>query len=115
MSCSSTIPKYCTKQGARDPVSLRLVIAASDAVPDLTLVSLVELEVVDRRATPLAPATWTTTILDQDDDELVVEHRYEAADTDAARTWRITPWLTVAGAAHRVAATTFDLQVMARP
>ncbi|WP_437606240.1 hypothetical protein WMF20_35310 [Sorangium sp. So ce834] len=115
MNCSSAIPKYCTRQGARDPVALRIVIAASDAVPDLTLVTAVELSVVDRRASPPAPATWTTTILERVGDELVVEHRYREADTAAARTWRITPWLTISGAANPVAAATFDLQVMARP
>lgn len=114
MSCSTAIPKYCTRVGARDPVAIRITIAASDAVPDLSLVTQVQLEVVDRRASPPTPETWTTTILSQEEDELVVEHRYQAADTDTPRTWRITPWLTVAGAANPVAATTFDLQVLGR-
>ncbi|XXX73865.1 hypothetical protein WMF30_40085 [Sorangium sp. So ce134] len=115
MSCSGTIPKYCTRQGARDPVALRIVIAASDAVPDLSLVTAVALSALDRRADPATPETWTTTILEQAADELVVEHRYQETDTDAARTWRITPWMTISGAANPVAAATFDLQVMARP
>lgn len=115
MSCSRSIPKYCTSQGSLDPVALRLVIAASDAVPDLSLVTAVELSVVDRRASPATPETWTTSIISQDEDELVVEHRYEEGDTDTARTWRVTPWLTISGAANPVAATTFDLQVMSRP
>jgi hypothetical protein len=115
MSCSRAIPKYCTQQGSLDPVALRLVIAASDAVPDLSLVTGVELSVVDRRQTDAEPETWTTSILSQAEDELVVEHRYEEADTDTPRTWRVTPWMTISGAANPVAATTFDLQVMARP
>ncbi|WP_437948627.1 hypothetical protein WME98_49920 [Sorangium sp. So ce296] len=115
MSCSSAIPKYCTRQGACDPVALRVVIASSDAVPDLTLVTAVELSALDRRAEPATRETWTTTILEQAEDELVVEHRYQEADTAAARTWRITPWMTISGAANPVAAATFDLQVMARP
>lgn len=113
MSCSTVIPRYCIWQGARDPVALRVVIAASDAVPDLSLVTLVELEVTDRRTGDAE--TWTATILEQAAAELIVEHRYQASDTDAPRTWRITPWMTVAGAANPVAASTFDLQVMARP
>jgi hypothetical protein len=115
MSCSTSIPKYCTTQHARDPVALRLVIAASDAVPDLTLVTAVELSVVDRRDTTAEPETWTTSILDAAEDELVVEHRYLEADTDTARTWRVTPWLTITGAENPVACATFDLQVLARP
>ncbi|AUX33146.1 MULTISPECIES: hypothetical protein [Sorangium] len=115
MSCSTAIPKYCTRQGARDPVALRIVIAASDAVPDLTLVTAVELSALDRRASPATPETWTTTILERVEDELVVEHRYQEADTATPRTWRITPWMTISGAANPVAAATFDLQVMARP
>jgi hypothetical protein len=91
MSCATSIPKVCTSRGARDPVALRVVIASSDAAPDLSLVTSVELSVVDRRDTTADPETWTTTILEQADEELTVEHRYLEADTEAARTWRITP------------------------
>ncbi|WP_434042226.1 MULTISPECIES: hypothetical protein [Sorangium] len=115
MSCATSIPKYCTRQHARDPVALRVVITSSDAAPDLSLVTAVELSVVDRRDTTADPETWTTTILEQAEDEMTVEHRYLEADTDTARTWRITPWMTIAGAENPVAASTFDVQVMARP
>jgi hypothetical protein len=115
MSCSNNIPKYCTTQNARDPVALRLVIAASDAVPDLTLVTAVELSVVDRRNTSAEPETWATSILDADEEELTVEHRYLEEDTATARTWRVTPWMTITGAENPVACATFDLQVLARP
>lgn len=109
----STIPRYSTWQGSRDPVALRVTIASSDAVPDLSLVTLVELEVTDRRTGDAE--TWTATILEQAAAELVVEHRYQETDTDTARTWRVTPWMMIAGAENRVAAGTFDLQVLARP
>lgn len=115
MSCVTSIPKYCVSQGARDPVALRVVIASSDAVPDLTLVTSVTLSALDRRATPATPETWTVTILEQGEDELTVEHRYLEADTDEPRTWRVTPWMTISGAENPVAASTFDVQVMARP
>jgi hypothetical protein len=108
-----TIRKYVTEQGNLDPVALRVEIESSDVVTDLTLVTAVSLSCTDRRAG--TAETWTTTTVSQAEALLVVQHLYQLADTATPRTLRITPWMTVTGAANPVAATTFDLQIEARP
>jgi len=91
---------YRVKRGRLDPVSLVLRIRSSDAAPDLTLATDVELEVTDLQSG--VGETWTTTITAQTTTLLVAVHPFETSDTATVRRLEIKVFLTITGAAHRV-------------
>lgn len=105
------------KQGARDPVALRVTISntgvSSPVVSDFTTVTAGSVVVTDTFTG--VSETWSTTILSQTTSTLVLEHRYQQSDTATLRRLHCYVSLTVTGAANAVLVDeTFELEVTAR-
>lgn len=102
---------YRVKQGRLDPVSLVLRIRSSDAAPDLTLATDVEIEATD--LTSGAMETWATTITSQTTTLLVAVHPFETSDTATLRRLKMKVFIAITGAANMVETEScFELQVV---
>ncbi len=92
---------------APEKVGLTIDNAALAADPlDLSDVTAVTLEV----RTPTQTLTWATTITDQSETELVVEHEFEAGDLGAAGTYRIVAIMDVPGGTRRAGPTALEVR-----
>lgn len=94
--CVRFAPVYV---GALAPEALRIVLAPSDTVPDLTAVTSVTLSVT---RPDTSTVTWALTVVEQAATRLVLERQFAAGDVDIVGEYTLLLTLVPGSGAARV-------------
>jgi hypothetical protein len=103
--------KFSVLQGSRDPDGFDIELTEGGLIPDVSLVTAVNLVGVDVRSG--ATETWTTTFVSSTATTTTWRHLFAQADTATLRTLRFVIEATRTGAANPIKCGVFDLQIEA--
>lgn len=90
----------CVYAGAKSPEALQVNVSPSESVPDLSLVTAAEIQVVKPNG---STETWSATLSNQTTTTLRLTHVFHASGGDVATSgnYRLRVYLTVSGETRR--------------